>query len=68
MERWNSRSFLLGFGSSGFQSDEDVRAKRYLLSKTESTELATAGLMARDVRYWHKADMPIALLDVRFWG
>ena len=21
-----------------------------------------------DVRYWHKADMAIALSDVRFWG
>jgi hypothetical protein len=23
---------------------------------------------ARDVRFWHKADMPMALSDVRFWG
>jgi len=22
----------------------------------------------RDVRYWHKADMPLALTNVRFWG
>jgi hypothetical protein len=21
-----------------------------------------------DVRYWHKADMAVALSDVRFWG
>jgi hypothetical protein len=21
-----------------------------------------------DVRYWHKADMPLACLDVRYWG
>jgi hypothetical protein len=23
---------------------------------------------SRDVRFWHKADMAIALNDVRFWG
>ncbi|MGC2075093.1 MAG: hypothetical protein WA728_03475, partial [Xanthobacteraceae bacterium] len=25
-------------------------------------------LYDRDVCFWHKADIPIALLDVRFWG
>ena len=22
----------------------------------------------RDARFWHKADMPLALTNVRFWG
>jgi hypothetical protein len=26
------------------------------------------GAFSRNVRFWHKADMTIALNDVRFWG
>ena len=27
-----------------------------------------AGLAPANVRFWHKADMPLALTNVRFWG
>jgi hypothetical protein len=29
---------------------------------------STAGLAQSDVRFWHKADMLIAVTNVRFWG
>ena len=30
--------------------------------------VSDASKMVRNVRYWHKADIPTVLIDVRFWG
>jgi hypothetical protein len=44
-----------------------VCAGHNALSKKMLLRTAHAALRTRDVSYWHKADMAIALSDVRFW-
>jgi hypothetical protein len=31
-------------------------------------QIGPASAAAQNVRYWHKADTPVAITNVRFWG
>ena len=39
-----------------------------LLSSNVDVIVVDGTAAATDVRFWHKADMPVALRNVRFWG
>jgi hypothetical protein len=34
----------------------------------KNTIVSDAPKTVRNVRYWHKADIPVVISDVRFWG
>jgi CheY-like chemotaxis protein len=36
--------------------------------RAEAHAVPTAGWVSSDVHYWHIADVPLALTNVRFWG
>jgi len=54
--------FIISFFASIFS------VAPHLFENNRKALAPSAWRAERDVRFWHKADMPIALTNVRLWG
>jgi hypothetical protein len=59
---------LLLFGPPTRTANDVASAKPYRPRKSSLSSNFVLSIYPNDVRFWHNADIPVTVSDVRFWG